>query len=207
MQPQRLIRYRPWLYHLTSRENLAAITAERRLGSAARLLEAAGRIRDIRERRLDHRIIETRDERRLLRDQRPLHEGNIEFEAGWDFGDVVALLNRHVFFWPGTEAGPSEYGVRHFKRYRSEGPILLRMRTEDLLGDDIGHRVKLCAFNSGAPRCSGGRKSPRGRDTFLPLAHFPDRVSDVVEVVVEDDVRLLGRVEVADHPQGPYAPL
>lgn len=207
MTPDRLIQYRPWLYHLTSRENLVAIRAEARLESAARLLEAAGQEGEIRERRQQHLAIEVRGKSRLLRDQRPLHQGNIEFENGHDLGDVVAMLNHYVFFWPGTEDGPCAYGVRHYERYRSEGPALLRVRTEDLLAQSSGDRIRLCAYNSGAPRCSGGQKSPRGPGTFLPFQSFSTRVADVVEVVVAQEARLPSRVETADYPGGPYAAL
>ena len=207
MKPERLIRYRPWLYHLTSRENLTAIRKELRLESAARLLEAAERSGDIQEKRADHQVIEVRGTARLLRDQRPLYAGNIEFEDGHGFEDVVAMLNRFVFFWPGTEEGPRDYGMRHFERYQSERPVVIRVRTEDVLGRSGGNGVRLCAYNSGAPRCSGGRKSPRGPQTFLPLSEFPHGVSRVVEVVVEHEVQLPGHIEVANHPTGPYAPL
>ncbi len=207
MKPERLIRYRPWLYHLTSRENLTAIRKERRLESAARLLEAAERSGDIREKRPAHQVIEVRGKQRLLRDQQPLYAGNIEFEDSHKFEDVVAMLNRYVFFWPGKEDGPSDYGVRHFQRYQSERPVVIRIRTKDALKGSRRDGLRLCAYNSGAPRCSAGRKSPRGPETFLPLSEFPHGVSRVVEVVVEHEVELPTGAEVGHHPQGPYSPM
>ena len=200
------MKLRPRCYHLTSRENLDRIQKQRELWSSEELLRAAGQASFVRERRTASRRVEVGSDTVVLRDQAPLHRGNIEFADGWEFGDVVELLNSFVFFWPGSDKGPSDYGLRHFERYRSERPVILRVRTRDL-ADAAGDRLALCGFNSGAPRCNRGRKSPRGPDTFAPPSTFPRRASQVVEIVVHRQVTLPDGVEIAEHPGGPFVPL
>lgn len=202
----RLVKLRPWCYHLTSRENLTRIRSGRELWSSEELLRAAGRGFFITERRAESWRVEIGADMVTLRDQKPLHRGNIEYSEGWEFPDVVRLLNGFVFFWPGTEEGPNPYGQRHFERYRSERPTILRVRTRDL-AEAAGDRLRLCQYNSGAPRCSGGRKSPRGPDTFLTPDVFPGTASQVVEVVVHRNLPLPQHVEVAPDPAGPFTPL
>jgi hypothetical protein len=204
MHPTQLISQRPWLYHMTSRENLGIIRNDRRLKSAASLLASAGLASDARVRRRTHRRILVNGHECLLRDQAPLHPGNIALDDDSTFDDVVELLNRFVFFWPGTDAGPSDYGNRHFRRYESERPVVLRVPTADLMRSTTPRSVRLCRYNSGAPRCSGGRKSPRGRSTFIPMADFPDRVGDVVEVVVETSAILPSSTQLGETPVGPF---
>ena len=40
----------------------------------------------------------------LIRDQKPLVSGAIEFEEGWDLMRFVGYVNQHVFFWPRSAA-------------------------------------------------------------------------------------------------------
>lgn len=201
-----LVKLRPWCYHLTSRENLERIRKGRELWSSEELLRAAGRESFVSERRTGSWRVEVGADTVILRDQAPLYQGNIAFAEGWEFTDVVKLLNSFVFFWPGTDKGPIPYGQRHFQRYRSERPVILRVRTRDL-ADAAADRLALCGFNSGAPRCSRGRKSPRGPDTFIPPDTFPRRASQVVEIVVRRALPLPDHVEIGEHPGGPFVPL
>ena len=51
-----------------------------------------------------------------VRDQAPLHKGNLHFDEGWSMARLVEYLNGHVFFWPGGADGPIDYGRRHWAR-------------------------------------------------------------------------------------------
>lgn len=203
---EKLQNLRPWLYHLTSRDNLPLIRASWELRSAKTSLAAAGRELESGEKRANSWVVDTPDGTIALRDQRPLHAGNIEFAEGWGFREVVELLNQFVFFWPGREDGPMDYGRRHFERYREERPVVIRVRTSDVL-EVTRRQILVCGYNSGAPRCSGGKKSPRGPDTFVEPWRFGGTASKVVEVVVPDAMPLPMNVEVGDDPAGPFSPM
>jgi hypothetical protein len=199
---------RPFLYHLTFRANLPRLCATRILETAADVAAAAGQINLVRARRAKHTPVTLPDGGRVyLRDQAPLHEKNIEFSIGWTFGDLVEHLNRRVYFWPGTEKGPIEYGRRHFDRYRTEQPAILRVSFSSLISANPGQLPLFCLYNSGSPRYSGGRASPRGPNTFIAGEAFPKSPTDVVEVTFEGSLRLPSNVQVADEPGGDWVPL
>lgn len=141
-----------------------------------------------------------------LRDQATLHAGNVALQGGWTFERLVEELNARVFFWPGRDA-PIDYGRRHFERYRSEGPALLRLDFLDICVANPRVGPDVCRYNSGSPRFSNGRPSPRGPDTFQPLALSDLTPSQVVEVTFRRTITLPPSVEVAAHPEGPWAPL
>lgn len=84
--------------------------------------------------------------------------------------------------------------------------MILRVRTRDL-ADAAVDGLRLCSYNSGAPRCNRGRQRPRGPDTFVPPGTFPRRASQVVEVVVHKAVSLPDHVEIARDPGGPFVAL
>lgn len=105
-----LIATYPLVYHLTARANLARIRGTGQLGSAAALLQRAGRLDLLQVRRAGPATIEVYENTVILRDQAPLHTGHIQFEEGWDLARLIEWLNRQVFFWPGREAGPIAYG-------------------------------------------------------------------------------------------------
>jgi hypothetical protein len=194
---------RPYLYHLTATQNLAAIVKELELRCARTQLERAGKSHEVSIKRQDHIELPFKSGTARIRDQKPLIEGAIAFEEGWDLARFVAHVNEHVFFWPGGPSGPVRSGLNHFDRYRVEGPAILRVRTESMLGANL----KFCRYNSGAPRCSGGKYSPRGSRTYLPAREFPGIASEVVEVVAVGACILLGSVEVSFSPTGPWRPL
>ena len=190
MDAARFIALRPYLYHLTARENLARIRRTASLESASRIATAAGSLNLPRTRRRQHVIVSLNGENIVLRDQAPLHQGNIEFADGWTYADFVESLNGRVFFWPGGALGAIAYGRRHFERYRAEEPIVVRVRTAALLHANPQCSPLFCAYNSGSPRCSFGRPSPRGPKTFLPACAFTRPASAVVEVTFVDVVTL-----------------
>ena len=131
----------------------------------------------------------------------------MELSSGWTFERFVAHLNSRVFFWPGTTAGPIAYGVRHFKRYVDEKPVLLRVLLVDLVAVNSATSPEFCRFNSGSPRWTRGVPSPRGPETFVRAGHARFRAAQVVEVTFPGRVVLPWNAEVGPSPQGPWRPL
>jgi len=205
--PFTLARYaqlRPFLYHLTARANHSRIEELRQLESAAVLFVISGSVSALRVRRRAHLPLRIGAHQVFVRDQAPLHAGNVAFAGGWDLADLVADLNRRVFFWPGGAQGPIAYGQRHFERYADEAPLIIRVRAEALFQVNPERAPLFCRYNSGSPRCNGGRPSPRGPDTFLSAENCLYRPADVVEVTFLDTVVLPPDVECADQPGGPW---
>ncbi|MEX2389758.1 MAG: hypothetical protein WD534_17910, partial [Phycisphaeraceae bacterium] len=126
----------------------------------------------------------------LVREQDPLPPGNMALPPGWSFGDFIELLNSLVFLWPDTSSGPVPYGIRHFERYQCEDPVILRVPTRDAVDQNVDPGPQVCRFNSGSPRCSQGRPSPRGPETFQPLASADFTAGRVVEVVFQEAFNL-----------------
>src|SRR5438105_13028460 len=148
---------RPYVYHLTSVANLEGIRARGAVVSAQRLMEESGDTTWLRGRRRGSKVIVLKDgEQVVLRDQDPLHEGNVGLARGWNFADYVQYLNARVFFWPGTDVGPIASGRNHFARYRSERPAILRLRALDLFQANAPRHPEFAKFNTGAPRQNNG---------------------------------------------------
>lgn len=198
---------RPFLYHLTARSNLESIASCGELLPAMVHLELAGARDWIRARRTSHLQLRSEAGSVHLRDQRPFHRGHLDLNVNWSFEDAIEDLNRRVFFWPGAERGPSECGRAHFARYSAEGPAILRVPTPSLLASNNEIEPEYCAFNSGAPRTSGGRKSPRGPMSFAAASSFGRPPSKVVEVTFRGAVSLPADTFVAGLPTGPWEPL
>lgn len=186
----RFISLRPVAYHLTARSNVDRILKLNLLQSTTELLRLARRPDLHEERRRDHVAVRIDSDTVILRDQAPLHAGNIALESGWTFSRFVNHLNSHIFFWPGTEGGPIDYGRRHFKRYKDKGEdcAVLAIPTRDLIAANPAPRF--CRYNSGSPRCSGGKPSPRGQSTFTPASDFSGSPSEVVELTFERQTHL-----------------
>ncbi len=180
---------RPFLYHLTHRENLLRLQLSMRLESAERLLKSFGQTEQLRNKRDDSVVLRIDGNSVRLTDQAPLYCANIEFEAGWDFNRFIAHLNQFVFFWSGNEDGPVAHGQRHFRRYSREHPVILRVPFTSIVSSNRCAPL-FCRYNSGSPRCVRGRKSPRGHGTFLEAAACDFARSDVVEVVFKGFVQL-----------------
>lgn len=195
-----LIGCRPFLYHLTAASNLSSIIRTREFRCANVLLAESGLTSHSSQRRIAHLAVPASNGSTLLRDQKPLIEGAIEFEDGWDMARFVQHVNQHVFFWPGGHQGPIKSGMNRFERYRAERPVLLRFPIACLKQVDL----RFSRFNSGAPRCSGGKYSPRGSNTYLPAVDFVGTASEVVEVVVAEACALPATAELSNHPSGPW---
>jgi hypothetical protein len=198
---------RPFLFHCTARENLRGLQQTGQLRSAAALLAAAGRADLLRQRRTASETVTVHGIRTVLCDQAKLTLANVALEGELTADDLVELLNRRVFFWPGTADGPIDYGRRHLARYAAESPLVLRMPTTALHEANPGMVPTFCAYNSGSPRCSGGRPSPRGPASFLRASDFARGIGDVVEFTVEGQVRLPHETEISDTYDGPWTRL
>jgi hypothetical protein len=207
MELDSLLALRPFLFHLTSRRNVGRIRRSRKLVSATSLLREFGRDAGTTVRRRGPLLLGTGDSAVELRDQDPLHMGNISFSPEFSFSDLLRLLNARIFFWPGRARGPIESGMRHFQRYVLDRPALLRIPFLDLLEANRRVTPLLCRFNSGSPRCSSGKKSPRGPDTFVEPDRFAYPPSRVIEVTFEASVNLPSSTEISGSPQGPWRKL
>lgn len=197
----RLLKARPYLYHLTAEQNLNSILLHGELRCANSLLHA-GRLEHLTsQRRLDHLSVQLPAGPVSIRDQRPLVPGAIAFEDGWSLERFVAHVNEHVFFWPGTSDGPVKAGRNHFERYRDERPVIIRLPTAALSLQALLY----CRYNSGAPRCSGGKYSPRGSATYLPAEKFSGGLSEVVEVVALRACVLPPTAQLAHSLEGPWS--
>ena len=190
LDTQRFVRLRPMLYHLTAASNAEQIRASQTLLPASVLYRQAGMGSSVRNRRRSAEWIECDGCRVHIRDQAPLHRGSVWLSDGWDFEDLVEHLNDNVFFWPGTANRPIAHGHRHFKRYSADDVVVLAIDTQALFASNSTLPPRFCRYNSGSPRCSGGRGSPRGPRTFLAAEEFHQRPSDVVEVTFRGAVRL-----------------
>ena len=177
---------------------------QQKLVSASKFLVESGRAKDNSQRRTKSLALSIDGSETTIRDQQPLHAGNIDFEGAWGLGDLVDYLNHYVFFWPGKQDGPSNYGIRHYYRYENAGSIMLRVKTSEILEVNKDTGPKFCKFNSGAPRCSAGRKSPRGPNTFVSANSAPYNAGEVVEVVFKETVRLPSNIEYSDYPNGTW---
>lgn len=204
---ERLLSLRPFLFHLTASSNLNRIVETGRIESAGNLAASARREDLLRERRRSHERIQIDGAEVELRDQCPLHAGNMTLEPGQTLGDFVALLNARVFFWPGTGTGPIPYGMRHYQRYAAEKPSILRVGTAVLLDENPSRQPLLCRYNSGSPRCSNGAKSPRTSHTFVAEEEADFTAGEIVEITFIDYVKLPPSFELGDHPCGPWRPV
>lgn len=189
-QIEDFIRLRPFLYHLTFCESFPPILSSGTLYPASRLLKMSGCAPEKGPRRTRHEEIPIKKWKVRLRDQIPLAQGHIEWEAGWNLDRFVHHLNDHVFFWPGNETEPINMGRNHFDRYASENPALIRVDSRALLLRAGNYQPLFSICNSGAPRSSGGKKQPRGSKTFLSASEISCRPSQVKEVAFRHPVAL-----------------
>ena len=195
---------RPYVYHLTARANLSGIKASRTLHSAAALADRAARPELIRSRRHTHEVLSAGEAPVVLRDQAPLHARNMTLDDGWSLDDFVEALRARVFFWPGSAGGPIAHGRRHYGRYASERPVIIRAECTALLASNSSNTPLACKYNSGSPRWSNGIASPRGAATFVSCEEATFRAGEAVEVTFEGAVHLPATAEYGDVPMGPW---
>lgn len=198
----RFIAIRPYVYHLTSSSNLKRMLSSGEIQCASKLLRKAGKEGLITKRRNSSLKVVIDGHDIEIRDQQPLYEGKTQLVGGWTFQDLIATLNDHVFFWPGTASGPIDYGVRHYERYIDEKPAILRIKTANLIETNAAPLV--CKYNSGSPRTTQGTGSPRGPDTFIAAFKASFLPSQVRELTFKSVVSLPSQVESSATPYGPW---
>lgn len=192
-----------FLYHLTYKENLVQIKKKKVLYSTSTLLNNADNksVRQyLKTRRCEKIIITIGGSEISIRDQRPLSEKALSkcLTNGWSCEDYLICLNKRVFFW--CDTGRLE---RHYNRYSSEEPIILRFNTDELLGINI--HAKFSRINSGATRPNphlGGIASARGIDTFLSSHEYDLPISSIAEVTFEEKCILPSEIEISNTPHG-----
>jgi hypothetical protein len=199
-----ILRLRPYLFHLTDSRNMQRILRTRVLEPASRILTAAGREDFLGVKRPTHLEVSVGSDSIFLRDQAPLHSGNMKLPRTWKFETFVRELNDRVFFWPGSAAGPIDYGIRHFARYEAEKPSIIRVRLAALLEANDGVEIQVCRYNSGSPRWSRGIPARRGPSTFVSPSRAGFRASQIVEVAVAGPLHVPGDVEIGSNPAGPW---
>jgi hypothetical protein len=173
---------------------------------AAALMEQAGSMDLLRMRRRVHVQLRVATGGIVIRDQAPLHRGNLRLPNGYSFEEFIESLNRRIFFWPGSSTGPISYGVRHFKRYQQERPVIIRIGFQALMRANRGAEPRYCRY-SGSPRCARGVKSPRGPETFLPAAEFSGTPRQVVEVTFDSPIVVIEDAQFGRRPAGPWRSL
>lgn len=205
MDIDKFISERPFLYHLTSKENAENIIVTRRIFSTNELIrmsENEGYLSIGRERRPKHKEIVIKGKSYWLRDQRPISEVNLakSLTDGWTVADFLYHLNDRVFMWP-TESRLWS----HFTRYEGEQPIIFRFSTRDML--EANSHVKFCRLNSGATRSNsylGGAPPQRGALTFLSAEDFDRTVREVAEVTFEKSCLIAGKFSRGNRPDGKF---
>jgi hypothetical protein len=202
---------RPFAYHTTAAPNLMRLRATMAIERASRLFGLAkrpstGAHRDRRKRgvtlKLDGWEV-------IVRDQRPLVAGAIEFEAGWDLARLIEHLNAFTFFWPGTLSGPIRSGCSHFDRYSAAGESLavLRAPARALFQANAPRLPLVSRCNSGSARMNAGRKVPRGSKTFVLASVYDGTPVTVKEIVYESVAILPANTEFAPTLEGPWRQL
>jgi hypothetical protein len=197
-------RLRPFLYHLTATTNLGRIFRVRRIYCASLLYEQAGVKNRVIAKRSGSDSITIGRDKVSIRDQDPLHQGNMALQPECSYADFLEILNARVFFWPGTETGPIPSGLRHFARYQAERPTILRVRTADILTANPKIAPDFCRFNSGSPRWTNGTAAPRGRQTFVSAENADFGAARVIEVTFPRSILLPAVVQTARNPAGPW---
>lgn len=207
MKIEEFVTKREYLYHLTDNGNLEKIISRKELLSAEAILGLSELDKNhqnafLSERRKKHEVIKIGADSYHIRDQRPISILNLLkcLTRGFTKEDFFRMLNDRVFFWPTLKRLNS-----HFKRYSKENPVILRVRTVDIL--KINPHAEFCRLNSGATRSNSylkGAPPERGNGTFLPADQFKFTVSNVAEVTFPGKCNLPTNISIGYSPDGPW---
>ena len=162
------VKVRPFLYHVTAAKNLDGLRALRKLISVTELSEEYANLAQPRG------LSESAYYRGAhigLGDQRPLcrNRNQMCLDGGWEFEKFLQELNRRVFFFPGTPDRLPR-NCEDFIRRKEANKLqlaILRIPTMLLINENRDKLPEFCKHNSGAPRMTNGRRSPRGPNTFV----------------------------------------
>ncbi|CAN5382829.1 hypothetical protein BH11PSE4_BH11PSE4_02150 [soil metagenome] len=186
---ERFVRYRQFLFHATREENLDCLRSSREFFSAGLMKISPSALRKPRR---DNEAASFSGSKILLGDHLPLRERNIDWQGDWNFQKLLGELDRRVFFFPAKgEDIPSD--CDRFitpKIGRSLRMAVLRIPTRSLIEHNADAIIEFCKFNSGAPRASGGLKSPRGPQTFTSPQSSDFKVAQIREVTFLDSAKL-----------------
>lgn len=182
------IEKRPFLYHLTDQKNIPLIVKYGKLFSTNSLIERSGKEEYFlikRIKRLTHYELKFNGEIFSIRDQRPISEKALKkcLTDNWECADYFEFLNNRVFMWPTIDRLS-----RHYVRYVSEHPIILRFETKSIV--EINQNVKFSRLNSGATRANsylGGKPPERGNETFKLAVDYAHSISSIAEVTFENE--------------------
>ena len=206
MNIQEFCKERPYLYHLTDRQNLPLILDSRTLLSTTDIAQMALSKEDakdfLRSKRNNHLTLSVNGINYKIRDQNPILLKVLErsLTNGMRAGEFIELLNKRVFWWPTVDRL-----TRHFNRYVNERPIILRVSTVDML--ELNKNVELCHLNSGATRCHpayGGNAPTRGEESFLAPKHYDRNISSVAEVTFVRRCKLPEIAWISSNPSGTW---
>jgi hypothetical protein len=203
MELEKFIEKRPFLYHLTDQKNIQLIIKYGRLFSTNKLIERAGKEEYIpikRTKRLNHYELEFNGEIYSIRDQQPISEKALKkcLTHDWECADYFEFLNNRVFMWPTLDRLS-----RHYNRYVSENPTILRFETNSLF--EVNQNVKFSRLNSGATRANsylGGKPPERGNETFILAVDYTNSISSVAEVTFEEECILPETFYLSNSPDG-----
>lgn len=190
----------PFLYHLTDSRNMPFIKRTKKLLSAVELGRLSA-IEDfesfVKTRRPDHTKLTIDSCDVFIRDQKPLNRALDKcLTNNWTREDYIYHLNRRVFTWPTIDRL-----TKHYDRYASENPIILRFNTGEIL--KLNKNAEITNLNSGATRplgILGGVAPARGKDTFKPFKDYHLPVRSVAEVTFLDECVLPKTFHVGTSP-------
>jgi hypothetical protein len=205
MDINKFIQLRPYLYHLTDKNNLCLILKKRKLLSTKSLIELSGNdtynVFNL-ERREGHAQIKINNTIVSIRDQKPISETNLSkcLTNGWTCSDFYDYLNSRVFMWPTIKRLES-----HYNTYSDENPIILRFSTSEII--ELNPHVKFCRLNSGATRSHPkykGAPPQRGENTFLSANDYGFPAAGVAEATFEQFCNLTREIYISNAPNDVY---
>jgi hypothetical protein len=207
MQIEQFIKLRPFLYHLTDRRNLDNIFQTKMIYSTIDLVKKSN-LSEVEQKvllmnkRKSHSAIPLGDRIIYIRDQNPILENNLKktLTKGWKVSDFYMLLNSRVFFWPTIDRLN-----RHYKRYLNEHPIILRVKTSEII--ELNINPEFSRLNTGATRSNAkwnGGPPARGENTFYRMDKYPHANGSIAEVTFVDFCKLPKDVYFSNSPLGPW---
>ena len=192
------------LYHVTHIGNLQSIrTRGQLLPAAAIFLEAGAQPLAMQRRTTDVVLRLDRDEV-IVRNQSPLNPDALDLEGG-TLDAYVQYLNERTYFWPGTELGPVDDGVRLADV--DAAAVVIRVPSRALLEANATTPLEVSSCNSGAAWTVDGRRCRRGVDVFVPLDRFGHTAADIVEISFTHAVRLPPETRYRVAADSPWQPL
>lgn len=199
MEVEAFQQLRPFLWHLTTRDNWISVRkradgGDYTLSSTATLhAEASSPGFKLGEARSECQTLSLPWGNALIRDQAQLvnSEKQLGFPEDWDLGRYCGWLNEFVFFWPGNQDGPvTPAGKKHFRYHLRKSEVkltFLKVDAEKAVNAYDGDVL----FSSGSLGAPSGRKKivPRGPSALVTAGEI-EVPSKVVEIAFRDELVL-----------------